>query len=202
MSQGNEKEIEAIQEQQEENVTSLDLLWKQSLQELDAWCEQASFREEALLSSTKQLTENIKRNQENVRELVDQFNKEQRNWEQVAREELLSSTTSLQYLFPIRSYEEINRLINKSYDKLGEYTSFPIRTVTNAENLDKFVDSVERYVEFRKKSRMQFVDNLKKTLHLIHESQSSMYNLFTKQVKNVLFPFNKYIERSSELTKS
>ncbi|MDE5414492.1 hypothetical protein [Alkalihalobacterium chitinilyticum] len=183
----------------EEKVTSLDLLWKQSLQELDAWNERASLREEALLRNTKRIIENMKRNQSNAKELLDQLVKEQREWEKTAREELLTSTTSLQYLFPIKSYEEINKVMDNFQSKTTELSKLQLRPFANGEHLDYYVKSVEQYIEFRKKSRIQFLDNLKSTLNIIHENQRGMINLFSKQLKNVLFPFNKYIERSSEV---
>ncbi|WP_209123735.1 hypothetical protein [Alkalihalobacillus sp. BA299] len=190
-----EKDLEVI----EESVTSLDLFWKQSLQELDAWSERASLREAALLRSVKDLVENIKRNQNNAKELLEQFVKEQREWERVAREELLVSTTSLQYLFPVKSYEEINRMVDNFQLRAVELSKVPLRAYSSGEYFERYIQSVEHYVEFRKQSRIQFLENVKATINIIHENQRGMINIFTKQVKNVLFPFNKYIERSSEL---
>ncbi|WP_209123730.1 hypothetical protein [Alkalihalobacillus sp. BA299] len=208
MSQENEKDTEIVSEikndvkANDDHFTSLDLLWKQSLQELDAWSERASSREEALLRYTKKIVANSKRNQENIKELIEQFVKEQRDWEKVAREELLTSTSHLQYLFPIQSFEEINRILDNFQNKATELSKIPMYSLNNAEVLDRFVESVERFVAFRKNSRLQFVNNLKGTLKIIHENQRGMVELFTKQVKNVLFPFNMYIERSEKMTNS
>jgi hypothetical protein len=192
MSRENEKKVI------EEKITSLDLLWDQSIQELDAWSERVGLREETLRRSTKNLVENIKRNQKNRKELIDQFLKEQSEWEKVAREELLTSTTSLQYIFPIQSYQEINNILDTFRSKTVELYNLPLRPLTNEEPLENYMDSVEKYIEYRKKTRVQFINNVKETLKKIQENQSNIVHLFTKQIKNVLFPFNKYIERYSE----
>ncbi|OLO25631.1 hypothetical protein BTR23_24325 [Alkalihalophilus pseudofirmus] len=208
MSQENEKDTELNVEKEievkasEDSLTSLDLLWKQSLQELDAWSERACYREQVLLNSTKHLVENLKRNQTNMKDFIEQFVKEQRDWEKVAREELLTSTSHLQYLFPIQSFEEINRFVDNFQVKATEISNIPVYSLSNAEVLERFVQSVEQFVEFRKNSRIQFIENLKGTLKIIHENQRGMVQLFTKQVKNVLFPFNMYMERSEQLSKS
>ncbi|WP_078428122.1 hypothetical protein [Alkalihalobacterium alkalinitrilicum] len=208
MSQENEKDTELNVEKEievkasEDSLTSFDLLWKQSLQELDAWSERACYREQVLLNSTKHLVENLKRNQTNMKDFIEQFVKEQRDWEKVAREELLTSTSHLQYLFPIQSFEEINRFVDNFQVKATEISNIPVYSLSNAEVLERFVQSVEQFVEFRKNSRIQFIENLKVTLKIIHENQRGMVQLFTKQVKNVLFPFNMYMERSEQLSKS
>lgn len=61
--------------------SSLDLLWDQAFEQLDAWVERTEFREEVLLQSVLQFAENVKRNHKNSKELSEQFSKELHHWE-------------------------------------------------------------------------------------------------------------------------
>ena len=171
--------------------SSLDLTWQQMQQELDNWNERTTDREEMFLRSSRHFMENVKRGQDNVKELVKHLSKEQRELERMVHEEFLTATTWMHYFFPVQSYEEMNRVFNnlQKSDKVSVFT--------NCETLEKFMESVERYVELRRNRRNQFVESLKETAKVIYESQKNIVQLITNQVKTVFFPLQSYIESSS-----
>jgi hypothetical protein len=186
----------------QKNVSSVDLLWDQAFQEVDAWVERATYREDVLLQSAKEFAENAKRNQKNLKELTEQFSRELREWEKTSREELLTTTTGLQYIFPMKSYEDINNQLDLVQSKSAEFTSNPFQSLVNGENVYNFVSALEQYVEFRRENRKQYVKNVKETASIIQENQRAFLTIMTNQMKNVFFPFNKYMERANELAKS
>ncbi|PLT35107.1 hypothetical protein [Bacillus sp. V5-8f] len=184
------------------NDSSVDLLWNQAFQELDAWVKRSNFREDVLLQSAKQFSENVKRNQNNIKELYGQFSKELRDWEKTAREELLTTTTGLQYLFPVKSYEEINKQLDDAQDKRTTLVSSPLNHLANGDHADNFVSALEQYINFRRKNRALYVKSVKETASIIQDNQRAFLNIMTNQIKNLFFPINQYIERSSEAPKS
>src|SRR4051812_5892792 len=95
----------------EKDFTSLDLLWKLGFNELDAWAERFNKRDELFLEAARNYVEKIKQNQENVITIAAQFGMELKEWEKASREELLVTTTPLQHFFPVKSYEEINKVV-------------------------------------------------------------------------------------------
>ncbi|MEH6996555.1 hypothetical protein V7075_28265, partial [Neobacillus drentensis] len=123
----------------EKNITSLELLWNQAFQNLDAWVERENIREDNLLKTTKLFAENVKCNQSNLKELVNQFSKELFDWEKTSREELLTATISLQTFFPIKSYEEINDSLDNIHNKSSEIISSPLTKLANSEYVDQYV---------------------------------------------------------------
>ncbi|PGY12973.1 hypothetical protein [Bacillus sp. AFS031507] len=185
----------------EKKVSSLDLLWNQAFLNLDAWVEREEVREDHLLQSTKNLAENVKKNQTNFKELSKQFTKELFELENKSREGLLLSTISLQSLFPIKSYEEINNQLDNLKNKTSELVLKPFDHIGNAKFVENYVSVVEKYIEFRRNNRNLYVKKVKDTALNIQVNQSALLNLITKPVRNVIFPFNKFIERSHELTK-
>jgi hypothetical protein len=185
----------------EKNVSSLELLWNQAFINLDAWVESEEVREDHLLQSAKNLAENVKRNQTNFKELSKQFSKELFELENKSREELLLATISLQSLFPIKSNEEINNQLDYLKNKTSELVSKPFDNIGNAKFVENYVSVVEKYIEFKRNNRNLYVNKVKDTALIIQANQSRLLNLITKPVKNVIFPFNKFIERSNELTK-
>lgn len=184
------------------HISSLDLLWNQAFQEVDAWARRTSFREDVLLQSAKQFAENVKRNQQNMKELSEQFSKELREWEKVSREELLVTTTGLQYLFPVKSYEEINNELDDVQNKTANLTISPLSYLSNGGHADRFVSALDQYVDFRRSNRNLYVKSVKETASIIQKNQRAFLKIMTNQVKNVFFPFNKYMERSNKLAKS
>ncbi|MEH7308782.1 hypothetical protein V7137_27410, partial [Neobacillus drentensis] len=122
----------------EKNVSSLELIWNQALQNLDAWVERETIREDNLLKTAQLFAENVKRNQSNLKELVNQFSKELSDWEKTSREELLTATINLQTFFPIKSYEEINDNLDKIHNKSSEMISSPLTKLANNEFVDQY----------------------------------------------------------------
>ncbi|MDQ1146965.1 hypothetical protein QE429_003792 [Bacillus sp. SORGH_AS 510] len=182
-----------------EQLSSLDLLWRHAFGELDEWAKRADFRDEVLLKEAKLFSESIKRNQGNVKEIIEKFNKEFAEWERMAREEFLMSTTSLQHFFPIRSYEEINAQIDKIQKKTMSILDAPCHTVNSYFTMDKDIEMIDQYISLRKKGRMRYIHAVKQVGNLIYESQRGFVNLFARQIKTIMFPLNKYLEKTEEL---
>lgn len=119
-----------------------------------------------------------------------------------AREEFLTATAGFQYIFPVKSYEEINRVSEDIQEKTAEISSLPLRNLTNSENYTRIVESVKSYINLRKKSRSQYVARIKELSKVIQDNQQNMIQLYTQYAKNMLFPIQKYIEQSKEFTES
>ncbi|MFU2014836.1 hypothetical protein ACM6Q7_07125 [Peribacillus butanolivorans] len=188
--------------QVEENTSSssLDLLWDQAFEQLDAWVERTEFREEVLLQSALQFAENVKRNHKNSKELSEQFSKELHHWEKISREELLNATTVLQYFFPVKSYEEINKQLDDVQNNTTKLTSGA--NLLNGEHVDNFMSVLKDHVEFRQNNRNLYVDNMKQTASIIQNKQRDFLKIMNNQMKNVFFPFHTYMEGLNESIKS
>ncbi|MEH7331838.1 hypothetical protein V7161_04320 [Neobacillus drentensis] len=207
MAKKNEKELEAVVESQEtefrpeEQLSSLDMLWRLGFDELDSWAERFNKRDDLFLESAKSFVERIRSNQENIKAITEQFNKELKEWEKGAREELLVTTTSIQQFFPIKSYEEINQVVDDIQTKTTSLLLTPFRSLTNGQAIEKYLETLEQYISFRKKGREKYVDSVKKTTNVVYENQRIFANLFAKQVKSAMFPFQQYMKGVTELTK-
>jgi hypothetical protein len=196
-----EKEIpEAAMESQEEEkevqISSLELLWKHALGELDEWSNRADYRDEIFLKAAKDYSKAIKRNRDNIKAISEQFAKEMAEWERTAREEILMSTTTIQHFVPVRSYEEINQMFDNLQSKASSILYAPFRAVAGNEPTEKAIEMIEQYIALRKESRLQYIRNVKQTAGQIYENQKVFVNLFSNQIKAVLFPFNKYLEKT------
>ena len=184
----------------DKNVSSVELLWNQAFINLDSWVEREEVREDHFLQSAKNLAENVKKNQTNFKELSKQFSKELFELENKSKEELLLATISLRNLFPIKSNEEINKQLGYLKNKTTELVSKPFDQMENAKFVENYVSLVEKYIEFKRNNRNLYVSNIKETALNIQANQCALLNLITKSVRNVMFPFNKFIERSNEVT--
>ncbi|MDR6124440.1 hypothetical protein QFZ87_004037 [Bacillus sp. SLBN-46] len=185
-----------------EQLSSLDVLWQHAFGEIDEWAKHAEFRDEVFLKEAKHFAESIKRNQGNVKDIAERFNKEFAEWERTAREEFLMSTTSLQHFFPIRSYEDINAQIDQIQKKTMSILSAPCQTLNNYLTMERYLEMIDQYIALRKKGRMQYIKTVKQAGNIIYESQRGFVNLFARQIKSVIFPLNKYLEKTEELSKS
>jgi hypothetical protein len=183
-------------------LTSLNTLWHNAFRDLDEWAKRATFRDEVFLKETMFFADNILRNQENIKVITEKFNKEFTEWERAAREEFLMSTTSLQHFFPLRSYEEINAQIDLIQKRTISLLGKPCQVITNNQSMDKYLEMIEQYMALRKKGRKQYISTVKQAGNLLYENQKSFVNLFTRQIKTLIFPLNKYMEKADELTKS
>jgi len=181
-------------------VKSLDLLWNQVYQQLDVWSEQAVRREEILVSSVKNLVENVKRNQQNAKELIQQFTTEQLEWEKKARNQLISYTTGLSMLFPKFSYVDINQNFEQFHNKVMEFSKQPVEKLSRPEYLEKLVQTTENYIEFRRNSREKLVERIIGKTVLIQNSQEKVIQLLSNPFNTVLFPINKFIDPLSKVS--
>jgi hypothetical protein len=186
------------QDNQDKQLSSYELLWKAAFDEMDAWAGRLNERDEVFLNATKNYVESIKRNQENSKAITEQFRIELSVWEKYAREELLMTTTTIQHFFPIKSYEQFNQVVDDIQNKTTSLLTTPIRALTNGLALDKYLESVEQYISFRKRSRDKYIQGIKGTTNILYENQKIFVNLFEKQVKSALFPFQQYMKNSTE----
>jgi hypothetical protein len=205
MEDKNEKEVVeniVVENEGEEQLTSLDILWGHVFGELDQWGKHANYRDEIFLNEAKYFAESVKRNQGNMKEIAEQFNKEFAEWERTAREEFLMSTTSMQHFFPIKSYEEINAQIDHFQKKTMSILTAPCQTISKNLTIDKYLEIIDQYIALRKKSRLQYIKTVKQAGNLVYENQKGFVNLFARQINTLMFPLNKYLEKAEELTKS
>ncbi|MFJ7728806.1 hypothetical protein ACIQXV_22105 [Neobacillus sp. NPDC097160] len=196
-------EAEKIAEKEnEEQLSSLDILWRHAFGELDEWEKRADFRDEVFLKEANLFAESVQRNQGNMVELAAQFYQEFSAWEKTAREEFLMSTTSLQHFFPLKSYEEINEQIDQIQEKTLTILATPCQKIASNLSMDKYLEMIDQYIILRKKGRQQYIKTVKQAGNLIYENQKGFVNLFARQIKTLMFPLNKYLEKNEELTKS
>jgi len=181
----------------EKELSSLDLLWKLGFDELDAWAERFNKQDERFLEAVGNYVEKAKQNQENVIAIAAQFGLELKEWEQSTREELLMTTTSLQYFFPVKSYEEINQVVEDIQNRSAQIFITPVQKLTTGQiqALDKLLETVEQYISMRKKGREKYLESVKKTTNVLYENQKLFVDVFTKQVKSAILPFQKYLKK-------
>jgi len=68
--------------------------------------------------------------------------------------------------------------------------------------MDKYLELIDQYITLRKKGREQYIRTVKQAGNLIYENQKGFVNLFTSQIQTIMYPLNKYLEKTEELTKS
>jgi hypothetical protein len=187
----------------EKDLTSFDLLWKLGFNELDAWAERFNKRDSLFLDSVKNYVEKLKQNQENAATIAAQFGLELKEWEKAAREELLVTTTPLQNFFPVKSYEEINKVVEDIQNKTAHLLLTPTQALITGqlEALDKYVETVEQFIAYRTNGREKYIESVKKTSNVLYENQKVFVNMFTKQLKTAMLPFQNYMKNSSEESK-
>jgi hypothetical protein len=195
-------ETNQVSEDYQEQLTSLDLLWRHTFRELDEWAKRADFRDEVFLKKAMNLSESIDRNQENLKVVTERFYKEFAAWERTTREEFLMSTTYLQHFFPKTSYEEINEQIDNVQKRTLSFVGKPCQVISNIQAVEQYLTTIEQYIAIRKKGRDQYIKTVKKAANLIYEGQKGFVDLFARQFKGFMFTFNKYLEKTDQLTKS
>ncbi|MDR7076550.1 hypothetical protein J2Y03_001553 [Neobacillus niacini] len=183
-------------------LSSFELMWRTAFEEVDEWAGRLNHHDELFLNATKQYVESIKRNQENSKAITEQFKKELADWERYAREELLMTTTTFQHFYPVKSYEEINQVVDDIQNKATSLLTTPIRALTNGQAIDKYLDMVEQYISFRKRSREKYIEGVKSTTNVLYENQKQFVDLFANQVKSAIFPFQQYMKNVTDSTKS
>ncbi|MEH7096264.1 hypothetical protein [Neobacillus vireti] len=188
-------------DESEEQFSSLDMLWHQAFGELDEWAKRANQRDGLFFKAAKQFADGVQRNQGNLIELASQFYQEFSAWEKTAREEFLMSTTSLQHFFPLKSYEDINAQIDQVQEKTLNILAAPCERFASTLSMDRYLEMIEKYIALRKRGREQYINTVKQAGNLIYENQKSFVNLFARQIKTLMFPLSKYLEKSEEIIK-
>lgn len=191
-----------VEDENEASLSSLDLLGRYAIHELDEWAKCADHRDEVFFKELRRCSKSVQRNQGNIKAIVEQFTKELTEWEKIARDEFLMSTTTFQHFFPIRSYEEINAQIDQIQKRVLSLLNTPCQTMANCQAIEKYLEMIGQYIDLRKKGRLQYINTLKQAGNLLYEFQKGFVNLCTKQFKELIFPLNKYMEKTEEPTKS
>ncbi|MDN3015011.1 hypothetical protein PH210_02185 [Paenibacillus sp. BSR1-1] len=197
-----EPDFETADIQNEISLSSLDLIWSHAFRELDEWVKRVENRDEAFLKEIIQFSDSVKRNQGNLKAVAEQFTREFAEWEKTARDEFLMSTTAMQHFFPIQSYEDINAQIDEIQKKAVSLLSTPCQTIGNFQAIEKYLEMIKQFMVLRKKGRMQYIKTVKQAGNLLYENQKGFVNFFARQIKALMFPLNKYMEKTEELIKS
>jgi hypothetical protein len=177
-------------------LSSLELLWVHVHQELDSWAEQFEYYDQVFLNAVKKYVERVKQDRENMKAITDQFHKEFQEWETAAREDLLMRTTTIQQIFPKKSYHEINQVIDDIQNKMAAIFLTPINAMTNNKALDQYVKAIEQSIFVRKQTRQRLIENVKQSANIIYGIQKQLINILEGQLKAAFFPLQKYMENS------
>ena len=198
-----ELENQEVEVDEEQDSSSLDLLWKLGFNELDAWEDRLNKRDTLFLEAVRNYVEQLKQNQENAITISAQFGMELKEWEKGAREELLMTTTPLQQFFPVKSYEEINKVVEDIQNKTAHLLLTPTQALITGQldALDKYVETVEQYIAYRKNGREKYIESVKKTSNVLYENQKVFVNMFAKQVKSAMLPFQSYMKNATDQSK-
>lgn len=194
---GNHVEKMTIDGENIESHSSFDMLWNSKFEELDEWAKYADHRDEVFIKEVRVFSENVQRDQENIKAIAEQFILEFTKWEKTARDELLMSTTIFQQFFPSRSYEEINAQFDQIQNSVLSIIRNPFQTISSCQAIDS-LEMIDRYIDLRKKGRSQYIKSIKQAANPIYESQKGFVNLFATQFKELIFPLNKYMEKTEE----
>jgi hypothetical protein len=191
-----------IDGEKEAPLSSLDIFWNSKFQELDEWAKCAEHRDEVFLSEVRRFSKSVQRNQGNIKAIVEQFTMEFTEWEKTAREEFLMSTTLLQQFFLYRSYEEMNAQCDQIQNSVLSLLSTPCQIISNSKNMENYLEMIDQSIVLRKKGRLQYIKTVKQAVNPLYEYQKGFVNLVTTQIKELIFPLNKYMEETVEPTKS
>ncbi|QIZ07696.1 hypothetical protein HFZ78_13915 [Priestia megaterium] len=195
-------EVITVDGEKEASLSSLDLLWRHAFHELDEWAKCTDNRDDVCLKEVRRFSESVQRNQGNIKAIAEQFTKELTEWEKIARDEFLMSTTTLQHFFPIWSYEEMNAHFDQIQKTVLSLLSTPCQTMANCQAIEKYLEMIGQYIDLRKKGRMQYIKTVKQAGNSLYEYQKGFVNLFATQFKELIFPLNKYMEKTEEPTNS
>lgn len=199
-----EEQVEEItvDGEHEASQSSLDLLWRNKFQELDEWAKSADHRDEIFLNEVRRFSESVQQNQGKIKAIAEQFIMELTEWEKTARDEFLMSTTILQQFFPNRSYEEMNAQFDQIQNSVLSLLSTPCQTIESFHAIEMYLEMINQSIELRKKGRLQYINTVKQAVNPLYEYQKGFVNLLTTQCKELIFPLNKYLEKTEELLKS
>ena len=113
------------------------------------------------------------------------------------------TTTPLQQFFPVKSYEEINKVVEDIQNKTAHLLLTPTQALITGQldALDKYVETVEQYIAYRKNGREKYIESVKKTSNVLYENQKVFVNMFAKQVKSAMLPFQSYMKNATDQSK-
>jgi len=171
-----------------------EFVWQGLLEELESWSRHAEWRDDVLIHSLGQYAEKVKRNQENIQLITAQLMKEAADWERTAREEFLMATTILQHFYPVKSYEEINLLMDRILHSTASILRVPCGKNWDGMSVDKSLEMAKGYMEWRRKARAQYIRQIKLTAGCIYENQKRTSRLLTGQNRMVL-PFGRFLDK-------
>ncbi|WP_147533624.1 hypothetical protein [Bacillus marasmi] len=179
--------------------SSLELVWKNALQQLESWAEQSEYYDQVLLKAVQKYVERVDQNRENLKAITDQFNKELCEWEGTARDELLMTTTIMKQLFPKNSYHDINQVIDDIHSKTAKIIMTPVNALTSEQSISKYVQAIEGFIALRRQTRQQYIENIVRSASVLYGNQKLFVDLFQNQIKAVFFPLQRYMESSVNL---
>jgi hypothetical protein len=200
-------ELKAQAESQaEELVTtstaSCDMLWKQWEQTVDEWNERSAQAEDVYASFSNQWIESCQNMQANAEELTEKAACDVRQWEKVAREELLSSTAAIRYLVPFQSFEDTNRVMDTYWDQAIQLSTSPLRFYSTLFNhtAKQWKDSTDQAIDYSRGNREKAICAIKEVSSSVQEQQGRFFQEYEKQVKSLFFPISRYIDKSDEMS--
>jgi hypothetical protein len=127
-----------------------------------------------------------------------QITKELSEWEEMSREQLLTSTTVLHNLTLLNSFEEINDQADHIKYLSSEFLTSSLNNLLEGNHSDTIINTLEKYILYRRNYRNLYVKNIQETFSIIQKNQRTLLNYLTNPVKNVFFPLNKYMAFSNK----
>jgi hypothetical protein len=192
------KDISAEAEIQEApEPSAYSLVWQNILRELDSWAQYADYRDDVFIQSLCQYADGVKRNQENIELVAAQLMKEAAGWERAAREEFLMATTLLQHFYPVKSYEEINLLMDRIRNSAAAILREPCLRNTGRQTVDISLKMAKEYMEWRRKGRAQYIRQIRHATGCLYENQLRVSRLLAAQTR-VLLTFNRFLEKEEK----
>jgi hypothetical protein len=177
--------------------TTYEFVWQGLMGELESWSRHAEWRDDVLIHSLGQYAEKVKRNQGNIQLITAQLMKEAAEWERAAREEFLMATTILQHFYPVKSYEEINLLMDRILHSTASIVRMPCRNNCDGKSVDKSLDMAKGYMEWRRKARAQYIRQIKLAAGCLYENQKRANRLLTAQ-NRAIFAFGRFIDKDEK----
>jgi len=103
----------------------------------------------------------------------------------------------------VKSYEEINKVVEDIQNKTAHLLLTPTQALITGQldALDKYVETVEQYIAYRKNGREKYIESVKQTSNVLYENQKVFVNMFAKQVKSAMLPFQSYMKNATEQSK-
>lgn len=179
----------------DEKKSSTCMLYDNWEESIESWHTQISKHEDHYIDSVKAMAERLKKNQLTYREFLEQVKTKQKEWERLLREEFVTATAGMQFLFPFQSLEKINEMFEKAAEWKDKIPAVDFPLYSNEEIGKLAVDGLEKNILQVRKNREQYLEALKKTASSIIEPQQKYLNSMQEQMKQLFFPFQSIIEK-------